>query len=171
MGAFARLWDTSWDTKDTIVARNVRHRFESRTARLKLTIRKKPYSGPALGNGITLLYRRNVGNGTWIVKAPNGKGGYWTKRIADADDYAEAAGSEILTCFAAQDRAKELARGGDSETATSSDAPATVGEALTAYEKDLEDRKAGPLPALARLLAGPRARSRFTPAIETSGRS
>jgi hypothetical protein len=76
------------------------------------------------------LYRRNVGNGTWIVKAPAGNGGYWTKRIAEADDYAEAAGSEILTYFAAQDRAKTLARGGDSETA-SSDAPGS--EALATY--------------------------------------
>jgi hypothetical protein len=61
-----------------IMARNIRHRFESRTARLKLVVRKKPYSGPALGGGVTLLYRRNAGNGTWVVKAPDGKRGYWT---------------------------------------------------------------------------------------------
>jgi integrase len=126
------------------MARNVRHRFESRTARLKLAIRKKPYSGPALGNGVTLLYRRNAGNGTWVVKAPDGKGGYWTKRIAEADDYAEADSSVILTYFAAQDRAKALAGGGDSDAAASSDAPVTVGEALDAYAKDLEARKANP---------------------------
>jgi hypothetical protein len=123
------------------MARNIRHRFESRTARLKLAIRKKPYSGLALGGGITLLYRRNVGNGTWIVKAPAGNGAYWTKRIAEADDYAEAAGSEILTYFAAQDRAKTLARGGDSETA-SPDAPGS--EALATYAEDLEARNADP---------------------------
>jgi hypothetical protein len=79
--------------------------------------------GPALGNGVTLLYRRNAGNGTWVVKAPDGKGGYWTKRIAEADDYAEADSSVILTYFAAQDRAKALAGGGDSDAAASSDAP------------------------------------------------
>ena len=90
------------------MARNVRHRFESRTARLKLAIRKKPYSGPALGNGVTLLYRRNAGNGTWVVKAPGGNGAYWTKRIADADDYVEANANEVLTFLAAQDRATPL---------------------------------------------------------------
>jgi hypothetical protein len=103
VGAFARLWDT-FETSRRLRHRHgtqFRHRFESRTARLKLAIRKKPYSGPALGNGITLLYRRNTGNGTWVVKAPNGKGGYWTKRIADADDYADASGSTVLIYFAA----------------------------------------------------------------------
>jgi hypothetical protein len=48
-----------------------------------------------------------------------------------------------LTYFAAQDRTKALARGGDSDTA-SSDAPVTVGEALDAYAKDLEARNANP---------------------------
>jgi hypothetical protein len=69
------------------MARNIRHRCESRTARLKLAVRKKPYSGSALGNGV-LLYRRCVGNGTWVVKASDSKGGYWTKRTAETDDYA-----------------------------------------------------------------------------------
>ena len=40
-------------------------KLESRSARLRLPIRKKPYSGPALARGIHLLYRRNKGNGTW----------------------------------------------------------------------------------------------------------
>jgi hypothetical protein len=43
-------------------------RFESRSARLKLAVRKKPYAGPSLANGVTLLYRRNRVNGTFIVK-------------------------------------------------------------------------------------------------------
>jgi hypothetical protein len=107
------------------------------------------------------LYRRNVGNGTWIVKAPNGKDSYWTKGIAEAEDYAEANGSDVLTYFAAQDRAKALARGGDSD-ATPSDLPATVGEALTAYAEELKARSSDPYNAsrsrvhlLARLLATP----------------
>jgi hypothetical protein len=77
------------------------------------------------------------------VKVPGGNGAYWTKRIAEADDYAEANGNEVLTFFAAQDRAKALARGGDSET-VSPDAPVTVGEALAAYAKDLKSRNANP---------------------------
>jgi hypothetical protein len=128
---------------------------------LKLAIRKKPYSGPALGNGVTLLYRRNAGNGTWVVKAPDGKGKYWTKRIAEADDYTDADGREVLTYFQAQECAKALARSDDSETA-SSDAPVTVGEALDSYAEDLKARSADPYNATrvrvhlpARLLATP----------------
>jgi hypothetical protein len=34
------------------MACNVRHRFESRTARLKLAVHKKPYSGPAYFTGV-----------------------------------------------------------------------------------------------------------------------
>jgi len=41
------------------MARKVRHsRFESRTSRLKLAIKPKPHTGPALANGVTFLYRR-----------------------------------------------------------------------------------------------------------------
>jgi hypothetical protein len=93
------------------MARHVRHRFESRTARLKLAVRKKPYAGPSLASGVTLLYRRNRGNGTFIVKALGTNGKYWTRRVADADDFAEANGDAALTFFAASDRARELARG------------------------------------------------------------
>jgi len=51
--------------------RKVRHsRLESRTSRLKLTIQPKPHTGPALADGVTLLYRRcSQKNGTWVLKA------------------------------------------------------------------------------------------------------
>jgi hypothetical protein len=69
---------------------------------------------------VTLLYRRNQGNGTWIVRAAAGDGrSYWTKAFAEADDYAEA-GETVVTFYDAQDRAKELARGSDSATDTKS---------------------------------------------------
>jgi hypothetical protein len=81
------------------MARKLRHGFGTRTARLKLAIRKKPYSGPSLVPRVTLLYRRNRGNGTWIVQAAAGDGrSYWTKAFAAADDYAEA-GETVLTFF------------------------------------------------------------------------
>lgn len=119
------------------MARKVRHSaLESRTARLKLQVRRKPYPGPSLARGVSLLYRRNRTNGTWVVKASNGHGAYWTKRLADADDYAEADGKEVLTFFQAQDAARKLARGDGTE----GNAPLSVDGALTVYEADLKAR-------------------------------
>src|SRR3569832_963252 len=119
------------------MARKVRHSaLESRSARLKLQARRKPYPGPSLARGVSLLYRRNRTSGTWVVKASKGHGEYWTQRIADADDFDEANGKEVLTFFQAQDAAKKLARG----DGTDDSAPLTVDAALTSYEADLKAR-------------------------------
>lgn len=124
------------------MARKVRHSaLESRSARLKLQARRKPYPGPSLARGVSLLYRRNRTNGTWVVKASNGHGSYWTKRIADADDFAEANGNDVLSFFEAQDAAKRLVRG---DAASGDNAPITVDGALTAYEADLIARSSNP---------------------------
>lgn len=89
-------------------AKSVTSALESRSARLKLQVRRKPYPGPSLARGVSLFYRRNRTNGAWVVKGSNGHGAYWTKRIADADDFDEANGREVLTFFQAQDAAKRL---------------------------------------------------------------
>jgi len=48
------------------MARKVRHSaLERRSARLKLQVQRRPYSGPSLARGISLMYRRNNTNGTW----------------------------------------------------------------------------------------------------------
>jgi integrase len=128
-------------TGDTNVARKARHSsLETRTARLKLAIRRKPYSGPALARGVVLQYRRNKTNGTWVLKASNGHGKYWTKAIAEADDFDESNGSTILTFFEVQDVAKKLARGDDG----TANAPISVDDTLKAYQRDLEARSANP---------------------------
>src|SRR6185312_5649481 len=93
------------------MARKIRDsKLESRSARLRLPIRKKPYTGPALARGIHLLYRRNRTNGrrnrtngTWVIKASNGHGGYWTKGFAVADDFEEPDGTHVLTFHQAGD--------------------------------------------------------------------
>ncbi|MCK1677766.1 site-specific integrase [Bradyrhizobium sp. 150] len=124
------------------MARKVRHSaLESRSARLKLQVRRKPYPGASLARGVSLLYRRNRTNGAWVVKASDGHGAYWTKRIADADDYADSDGKDVMTFFQAQDAAKRLARG---DPGTGDTAPVTVDGALTAYESDLKARSANP---------------------------
>lgn len=122
------------------MARKARHSsLETRTARLKLAVRRKPYNGPALARGVLLQYRRNKTNGTWVLKASNGHGQYWTKAIAEADDFDESNGERVLTFFQAQDTAKKLA--GRSVEADPT-APVTVDGALTDYRRDLETRGA-----------------------------
>ncbi|MCK1343895.1 site-specific integrase [Bradyrhizobium sp. CW11] len=123
------------------MARKVRHTaLESRSARLKMEVRRKPYPGPSLARGVSLLYRRNRTNGAWVVKASDGHGAYWIRRIADADDFDEANGKDILTFFEAQDAAKRLARGDSG----GDNAPVTVDGALNAYEADLKARSSNP---------------------------
>jgi integrase len=113
--------------------------LESRTSRLKLPVCYKPFSGPGLARGVKLLYRRNKTNGTWVLKASDGHGAYWTKAFALADDYEDSDGKSVLTFYQAQDAAKKLARGEDGSAET---APITVDGALKAYERDLEARGA-----------------------------
>ena len=124
------------------MARKVRHTaLESRSARLKLKIRRRPYSGPSLARGISLMYRRNKTNGTWVLKSSDGHGAYWTKGFALADDFEDADGKTVLTFYQAQDAAKKLARGEDGSADT---APITLDIALKDYKRDLEARSANP---------------------------
>jgi integrase len=115
--------------------------LESRSARLRLKIRRRPYSGPSLARGIALMYRRNKTNGTWVLKASDGHGAYWTKAFALADDFEDADAKNVLTFYQAQDQAKKLARGDDGSPDS---APITVDGALTDYKTDLTARSANP---------------------------
>ena len=74
-----------------------------------------------------------------MLKASDGHGAYWTKAIAEADDFDESNGKTVLTFFEAQDVAKKLARGEDDSADT---APITVDGALKDYRHDLEARNA-----------------------------
>ena len=124
------------------MARKVRDSaLESRSSRLKLGIRRRPYSGPSLARGISLMYRRNKTNGTWVLKASDGHGAYWTKGFALADDFEDSDGKNVLTFYEAQDAAKRLARGEDGSGDT---APITIDGALKDYRRDLEARNANP---------------------------
>jgi integrase len=115
--------------------------LESRSARLRLKIRRTPYSGPSLARGISLMYRRNKTNGTWVLKASDGHGAYWTKGFALADDFEDADANNVLTFYQAQDAARKLARG---EDASAGNAPVTVDCALKDYRRDLISRNANP---------------------------
>jgi integrase len=111
--------------------------LETRTARLKLPIRRKPYYAK-LAEGLALGYRRNQGPGTWSIRVADGEGGNWLKAIAPADDYEGTLGA--LSYWDAQLKARELLR----RTAGDEGAKLqTVAEALTTYKADLVARGGG----------------------------
>src|SRR5262249_6581376 len=113
-------------------------KLETRAARLKLPVAKKPVFakiGPRVGLG----YRRNQTAGTWVLRVADGKGGNWTKAIGNADDFEEADGNNTLDFWQAQDRGRAIARiGRDAEGDDGK--PATVNRALDRYEADLKPR-------------------------------
>lgn len=89
------------------MARTVRGgQVETRSARLKLVPRPRPYWRETGKPGLHLGYRRlERTNGSWIVRRYQGTGGmYETKAFAQADDYAESDGHEILTYYEAMFR-------------------------------------------------------------------
>ena len=115
-------------------------RLETRTARLRLPVRWKPYDFTPISEGVGLGYRRNHAAGVWVVRVADGKGGNWTKRVGAADDFADADGASVLTWFQAIDRARALARGDAANAAR----PATVADAVDDYGRDCAARGAGP---------------------------
>ena len=119
------------------MARRVRaSTLENRTARLKLEPRKKPYHFTVIAPGIAVGYRRCAGPGRWVLRAADGHGAYWTDTIALADDHEPADGATVCTFWQAQDKARVLVRGENAGGAR----PATVTDALDAYERDLVTR-------------------------------
>src|ERR1700683_745226 len=99
--------------------------LETRTARLKLAVRKKPYA-VSIASGIRLAYRRNQGGGVWSVLKADGAGSSWLQRFALADDHEEANGSRVLTFWEATEVARKLARGDDAIGEVGGGRPATL---------------------------------------------
>jgi integrase len=121
------------------MARSTRSaKLETRTARLKSAVRKKPYF-VAVAPGVGLGYRRNKTAGSWVVRAADGKGGNWTQAFAVADDFEDANGTDVLSFWQAQDRARVLARGGR-DADEDSGKPITVAQMIDRYETDLKAR-------------------------------
>lgn len=121
------------------MARRIRSaQLETRTQRLKLAPRWKPYSVSA-GPGVRLAYRRKATTGRWSVLCADGRGGNWLKAFADADDFEDANGNTILDYGQALDRARLLARG-DTGNAGGDGKPITLSAALSHYEADLRAR-------------------------------
>ena len=110
------------------MARKVRNsKLETRTARLKLHIAKKPIF-ERVGPGLSLGYRRNQTAGTWVLKLADGKGGARTLAVGKADDFDDADGVDYLTFWQAQEKAKIVVRKGRDLAH-----PLTVREAADTY--------------------------------------
>src|SRR5215831_21252718 len=84
--------------------------LETRTARAKLKVRRKPYF-VSVAPGISLGYRKNRGPGSWLVRCADGKGGAWTEGFSIADDFEDADNVHVLDFWTAQTRAREQVRG------------------------------------------------------------
>jgi hypothetical protein len=117
------------------MARSVRNAgLETRTARLKLPVARKPVF-IRIGPGLSLGYRRNQVAGTWVLRLADGKGGATTKAISTADDYEVSNGATVLDYWQAQERAKSVARNSDGSGSVK---PLTVRRAADVYLETLE---------------------------------
>jgi hypothetical protein len=119
------------------MARSIRnHHLETRTARLRLPVRGKPYNA-RIAKGLRLCYRRNNTDGTWN-RLYRGE----LKVIGIADDFQDADGSRVLTFDQAVSRCRIDVYGAD-ESIENGDKPVTFDAAITAYEADLVARDGG----------------------------
>jgi integrase len=126
------------------MARTVRDaNLETRTARLRLTIRSEPY-WRGLEKGFALGYRKRGRGGTWLARRRQADGGYAEHRIGTADDLQDADGVAVLDYGQAQKAARawwrtELRHEEGHDTRSG---PCTVAEAIAEYLKELEGRGA-----------------------------
>jgi integrase len=108
--------------------------LETRTARLKLPVARKPMF-IRIGPGLSLGYRRNQVAGTWVLRVADGKGGAITRAIGTADDFTDADGVSVLNYWQAQDKAQSVARHSNGSVAAK---PLTVRRAAEVYLEKLE---------------------------------
>src|SRR5215475_15202550 len=88
------------------MARTVRDaNLETRTARLRLSIRSEPY-WRGLEKGFALGYRRRGNGGTWLARRRPDGGGYTEHKIGTSDDLQDADGVAILDYGQAQKAAR-----------------------------------------------------------------
>src|SRR5208283_990847 len=112
------------------MARSVRKAgLETRTARLKLPVARKPLF-LRIGPSLSLGYRRNQVAGTWVLRIADGKGGAMTRAIGTADDFTEADGATVLNFWQAQAKAQSAARSSSGQSAPK---PLTVRRAAEVY--------------------------------------
>lgn len=119
------------------MARTVRDtNLETRTARLRLEPRRKPY-WRSLETGMHLGYRRTKeGGGSWVARRFAGVGTYKETKIGVADDLQDADGVLIFTFAQAQETARKWWRAEERRDlghAPEDTGPFTVNRALDDY--------------------------------------
>jgi integrase len=91
------------------VARRIRESIlDSRDARLKLKSRGKPY-WRSIGPGLHVGYRKGKDARRWVARVYVGDGQYVVETMAQADDFTDADGAEVLNFWQAQEHARQLA--------------------------------------------------------------
>ena len=126
------------------MARRIRSaQLESRSARLRLAIRRKVYT-QVIGRGLRIGYRRCKTEGTWSVIKADGRGGSWIDKIEGivADDYRDADGVSVLDYWQAVKRVREVALG-ENEDIESPHRPVTIDMAIDDFARDLAARGGG----------------------------
>jgi integrase len=119
--------------------------LDSRTARIRLTPRGKPYYRQ-IEPGLHLGYRKPRGrkgkpatSGQWVTRIYVGGQSYKVKKLGVADDFADADGIAILNFAQAQNKALERLKQGAREEAGIT-GPLTVAEAIKDYLEYLDHR-------------------------------
>jgi integrase len=117
------------------MARLVRARIETRSARLRLPGRKEPY-WQKLERGLSAGYHRPIqgGAGTWWGRVLV-DGRYRSESLATADDHEEADGERTLSWAQAQAAVREWA------ARQTGGGPRTVADAVDSYIADLRARR------------------------------
>ena len=124
------------------MARTVRDaNLETRTARLRLSIRSEPY-WRGLEKGFALGYRRRARGGTWLARRRDETGGYVEHRIGSTDDLQDADGVAIRDYRQAQRAARQWWRAEQrrDEGHDTREGPLTVADAFADYLKAYEKR-------------------------------
>jgi integrase len=123
--------------------------LETRSARLRLASRGKPY-WRVLESGLHLGYRRTkVGGGTWVARRFIGAGRYSEVKLGTSDDLQDADGVTVLGFKDAQHSAREWWKAaGRSQLGVSIElGPYLVSEALGDYFEARERRGSKGVPA------------------------
>jgi hypothetical protein len=118
------------------MSRYLERKLETKTGRASLAVRPKPYLGPQITQGVRLAFRRGQRVDSWstVILLGTGSDKYKLNRFADAERPGiDANGTDVLDFHQARDHAKKLV-GADRH----SEDPATVAEALDAYERHLK---------------------------------
>jgi hypothetical protein len=90
------------------MARRVKDQsLDSREARRKLKVSGKPY-WRSIGTGLHIGYRKGKTGAVWVIRQYLGGRTYKLETIAEADDFLDADGKDILDFWQAQEAARNL---------------------------------------------------------------